>query len=131
MRSIIGPDSFLLYRAKSEGLQMQAFCLLPELPHGQGFIAATKIKLEGKTAVPLARDMETILSSSGWRKDSITRFSNSGNSSRKSTPRCASVTSPGLGYVPPPTIDTYDEVWCGARNGGSVAKIPSSFPTTE
>src|SRR3989344_5688571 len=103
---MIGPESFLLYLSRSDGLQMHAFCLEPAFPQGQGFMAATKIKLEGKTAVPLARDMETILSSSGWRRDSITRFSNSGNSSRKSTPRCASVTSPGLGYVPPPMIDT-------------------------
>src|SRR3990167_6857922 len=110
MRSMIGPDNFLLYLSRSEGLQIQAFCLLPAFPQGQGFMAATRIKLEGKTAVPLAREMETILSSSGWRKDSITLFSNSGNSSRNRTPRCARVTSPGLGKVPPPTIETWDEV---------------------
>ena len=51
---------------------MQALIFEPEFPHGQGFIAATKIKLEGKIAEPLAREMETILSSSGWRKDSKT-----------------------------------------------------------
>src|SRR3990167_6612922 len=106
MRSMMGPDNFLLYLSRSDGLQMQAFFLLPELPQGQGFIAATRIKFEGKIAVPLAREIETILSSSGWRRDSITLFSNSGNSSRNRTPLCASVTSPGLGYVPPPTIET-------------------------
>src|SRR3989338_7560372 len=97
MRSIIGPDSFLLYLSKSEGLQMQAFCLLPVFPQGQGFIAATKIKLDGKMAEPLAREMETMLSSSGCRSDSITLLSNSGNSSKNKTPRCANVTSPGFG----------------------------------
>src|SRR3989344_4301374 len=106
MRSIIGPDNFLLYLSRSDGLQIQVFCLLPAFPQGQGFIAATNMKLEGKTAEPLAREIETILSSSGWRRDSITLFSNSGNSSRNKTPRCASVTSPGLGYVPPPTLET-------------------------
>src|SRR3989338_7510332 len=106
MRSMIGPDSFLLYLSKSDGLQMQAFCLLPVFPQGQGFMAATRIKLEGKMAVPLAREIETILSSKGWRRDSITLFSNSGNSSKNKTPRCASVTSPGFGYVPPPMSET-------------------------
>src|SRR3989344_216927 len=106
MRSIIGPDNFLLYLSKSEGLQMQAFFLFPAFPHGQGFIAATNIKFDGKTAEPFAREIETMLSSSGWRSDSKTLFSNSGNSSKNKTPRCASVTSPGLGYVPPPMSDT-------------------------
>src|SRR3989338_4855135 len=106
MRSIIGPDNFLLYLSRSEGLQIQALCLFPAFPHGQGFIAATSIKFDGKIAEPLAREIETMLSSSGWRRDSITLFSNSGNSSRNKTPLCASVTSPGLGYVPPPTIET-------------------------
>src|SRR3989344_6580399 len=106
MRSIIGPESFLLYLSKSDGLQIQAFCLFPALPHGQGFIAATRIKLEGKMAEPLAREIETMLSSRGCRSDSITLFSNSGNSSKNKTPRCARVTSPGLGYVPPPISET-------------------------
>src|SRR3989344_2557654 len=102
MRSMIGPDNFLLYLSRSDGLQMQALVLDPAFPQGQGFMAATNIKLDGKIAEPLAREIETMLSSSGWRSDSITLLSNSGNSSRNKTPRCASVTSPGLGKVPPP-----------------------------
>ena len=42
---------------------------------------------------------------------------NSGTSSRKSTPRCASEISPGRGQVPPPTSAIAVAVWCGARNG--------------
>jgi len=53
-----------------------------------------------------ARDTETLRSSKGCRSDSMTRRSNSGNSSRKSTPWCARVISPGRGIAPPPTSAT-------------------------
>jgi hypothetical protein len=41
----------------------------------------------------------------------------SGNSSRKSTPLCARVISPGRGMRPPPTSPACDTVWWGARKG--------------
>ena len=85
---------------------MQFLSLFPLFPQGQGFIAATKIKFEGKIADPRAREIETILSSRGCLSASNTLFSNSGNSSKKSTPLCASVTSPGFGFAPPPIIET-------------------------
>ena len=44
---------------------------------------------------------------------------NSGNSSRRRTPRCARLASPGRGPGPPPTIAAVEAEWCGARNGGS------------
>jgi hypothetical protein len=40
--------------------------------------------------------------SSGWRSESSTRGSNSGNSSRNSTPWCESEISPGFARWPPP-----------------------------
>jgi hypothetical protein len=40
------------------------------------------MKLAGKFNVPVLRAMETVLSSSGWRKTSSTREPNSGSSSR-------------------------------------------------
>ena len=59
---------------------------------------------------------------------------NSGNSSRKSTPRCARLASPGRGAAPPPpTIAAADAEWCGARNGGTRIRPPpgASTPATE
>jgi len=41
--------------------------------------------------------------SSGWRSESSTRASNSGNSSRNRTPLWASDISPGFARIPPPT----------------------------
>jgi hypothetical protein len=49
-----------------------------------------------------ARETETSPFSSGWRSASITRGSNSGSSSRNSTPLCASDISPGFARMPPP-----------------------------
>lgn len=40
--------------------------------------------------------------SSGWRNDSSAARENSGNSSRKRTPLCASEISPGCALLPPP-----------------------------
>ena len=52
----------------------------------------------------LARATIVSPASSGWRSESSTCGENSGNSSRKSTPLCASDTSPGRARTPPPTI---------------------------
>jgi hypothetical protein len=84
---------------------VQGLPLMPKLPQGHGFMAATRMKLAGNRAEPLARETVTTLSSSGWRKASTVLESNSGNSSRKRTPLCANVISPGLGMLPPPTIE--------------------------
>src|SRR5260221_11574712 len=85
-------------------------------------MAAIKMKRAGKRAVPFEREMWMGPSSRGCLSDSMTRLSNSGNSSRKSTPRWAKVISPGRGIAPPPTSDTYDEVWCGERKGGAMPR---------
>jgi site-specific DNA recombinase len=70
-------------------------------PHG--FIAATNITCAGNVVVRLARAMCTTPCSSGCRNVSSTRRLNSGSSSRKSTPPCARLSSPGRGTLPPPT----------------------------
>ena len=49
------------------------------------------------------RTIVTWPSSSGWRSASRLGRANSESSSRKSTPRCASVASPGCGGFAPPT----------------------------
>jgi hypothetical protein len=71
--------------------------LEPKLPHGQGFSAATSMKSAGKTPTPFALATEIFLSSRGSLSASITRFSNSGNSSKNNTPLCERVISPGFG----------------------------------
>ena len=68
----------------------------------------------GNVAARPARTIATRPSSSGWRSASSTSRSNSGSSSRNSTPWSASVTSPGDSRGPPPTIAAYDVVWWGA-----------------
>jgi hypothetical protein len=60
------------------------------------------MKRAGKVSDMAARAMETVPSSSGCRITSSTLRGNSGNSSKKSTPLCASDTSPGRGIIPPP-----------------------------
>ena len=64
-------------------------------PYAHGFIAATNITLAGKVTVPAARLTVTLPSSSGCRNTSRVERLNSGSSSRKSTPLCARLTSPG------------------------------------
>ena len=71
----------------------------PRNPHGHGFIAPTSMKRAGKTAVRAARAMRTHPSSSGCRSTSSTCRLNSGISSRKSTPWCARLISPGRGML--------------------------------
>ena len=53
--------------------------------------------------MPAAREMVTRPSSSGCRIVSSTLRLNSGNSSRNSTPWCASEISPGVGLMLPPS----------------------------
>ncbi|MEI7751152.1 MAG: recombinase family protein [Candidatus Omnitrophota bacterium] len=72
------------------------------LPHGQGFIAATKRKSAGNVIWLLAREIVMQPSSSGPRNVSSASRRNSGSSSRKRTPPCESDISPGRGDVPPP-----------------------------
>ena len=80
----------------------------------------------------LARAITVSPASSGWRRASSTLGRNSGSSSRKRTPRCASETSPGRGLEPPPTSAAMLAEWCGARNGRRVAILPpSSSPASE
>ena len=69
----------------------------------QGFAAATNWKSAGNTKVPPARATTTRRSSRTCRSDSSVPRSNSGSSSRNSTPRCASDVSPGRAGVPPPS----------------------------
>src|ERR1039458_521597 len=54
--------------------------------NGQGFMAATSIKLEGMRRVIAERAMLSEPSSRGWRSISRTSRGDSGNSSRKSMP---------------------------------------------
>ena len=100
-----------------EGAHEHWWVLSPRYPHGQGFCAATSMHLAGKVVLPFAREMETTLSSIGCLRLSNTERGNSGNSSKKRTPRWASVISPGLGLEPPPISPTSEVVWCGERNG--------------
>ena len=78
----------------------------------------------GNVAERRARTITTCRSSSGWRSDSSAERRNSGSSSRKRTPRCARLASPGRGGFPPPTSPTSEIVWCGARNGGRTTGSP-------
>ena len=61
--------------------------------------------------------MVTTPSSKGWRRVSMAALSNSGSSSKNSTPLWAREISPGLGTAPPPVRDTAEAVWWGLRNG--------------
>ena len=69
-------------------------------------------------------------SSSGWRSASSAGRWNSGNSSRKRTPWCARLASPGPRVPPPPpTIAATEAEWCGARNGGTRTSPPPGRST--
>lgn len=83
----------------------------------QGFIAATSWKRAGNSAWCAAREIVMRPDSSGSRSTSSTARFHSVSSSRKSTPWCASETSPGRGGLPPPARATLEAVWCGARKG--------------
>ena len=75
-------------------------------PQGHGFIAEIMVKLAGNVTEPEARASVTFRSSSGWRRTSRVCELNSGNSSRKRTPRWARLSSPCRGQEPPPTSPT-------------------------
>ncbi len=79
-------------------------------------MAAMSWKRAGKSACRAAREIVMRPLSSGSRSTSSTWRLNSGSSSRKSTPWCASEISPGRGGDPPPTSATAEAVWCGARH---------------
>ena len=76
----------------------------------QGFIAASSWNREGKSTCSWILEMVIFPDSMGSLSASRTARSNSGNSSRKSTPQWASEISPGFGCVPPPTMAAADEV---------------------
>src|SRR3989304_1046384 len=63
-------------------------------------MAATSMKFAGKVTEPWARLIVTWRSSSGWRRTSSVGWPNSGSSSRKRTPRCERLISPGRGWGP-------------------------------
>ena len=68
------------------------------------------MKLQGYVKTALTLLIVTTLSSKGPLKTSNVFLLNSGSSSRKSTPLCARLISPGLGILPPPIIETPDIV---------------------
>ena len=74
-------------------------------------MAHTSIKRLGRVREPEARVMVTTPSSKGWRRVSMAALSNSGSSSKNSTPLWAREISPGLGTAPPPVRDTAEAVW--------------------
>ena len=75
----------------------------------------------GRTASSSARAMVMSPLSIGSRSASMTSVRNSGNSSRKSTPQCARLISPGRTWpLPPPTRAALLASWCGAAYGGRV-----------
>jgi site-specific DNA recombinase len=73
-----------------------------------GFIAATINGRAGKRACEPARAIATSPFSSGSRSASSSERGYSASSSRNSTPRCASESSPGRGGLPPPTKPARD-----------------------
>ena len=64
-----------------------------------------------------ARTTVTRPSSSGWRSASRVSRRNSGSSSRKRTPLCARLASPGRGGLPPPIRPAVLVPVCGLRKG--------------
>ena len=120
MRSSSGPERRRRWRARSAAVQLAA--RRPPSPHGHGFEAATSMNRVGKTMTCWPRTIVTWPSSSGWRSASRLGRANSDSSSRNSTPRWASVASPGCGGLAPPTRPAAEIVWCGARNGRAVTR---------
>ena len=102
--------------------------------HGHGFAARTSVNRAGKVACTAARAIVTSPDSSGWRSASSESRPNSGASSRNKIPMCARLTAPGrITPAPPPTIAAFDDVWCGAQNGGTVQqpRPRRQLPATE
>ena len=102
-RSSRGPEIRAAYRARAASLQAHAPGE-PSAPQRQAFMAATSMNCAGKATAALALQTTTRPSSSGWRRLSSTARGNSANSSRKRTPRCAQLISPGRSLAPPPPI---------------------------
>jgi hypothetical protein len=98
----------------------------PAFPHGQGFMAATSWNWAGNRARAMARVISTYPVSMGSLRLSRAPRCTWGSSSRKRTPRWASVISPGRMGTPPPTSDGTDAEWCGARKGGRQRGAPVS-----
>ena len=80
-------------------------------------MAAISWKLAGNSLCRAARDTMTRPDSIGWRRVSSACRDHSASSSRKSTPLCASETSPGRGLPPPPISATALARWCGLLYG--------------
>ena len=118
IRSRSGPETRARYCLTSRSVQVQRCVGWPYQPQRQGFMAQTSMKRLGYTAVPAARETVTTPSSSGWRSASRTSRWNSGSSSRKSTPLCARLISPGWSCAPP-DMAAAEMVWCGERKGRS------------
>ena len=110
-RSSSARDTLSRYAAIRAGGHAHSRRGSPRPPHGHRFIVATSRKRAGKSARPPTRATETTPSSSGCRRASSTGRGNSGSSSRRSTPRCARLTSPGRGTYPPPTTAAADAPW--------------------
>ena len=105
MRSSSGPEIFLRYFFTSAGVHLHLPDGCPYQPHLHGFIAQISMNFAGYVTRPAVRTMETVPSSSGWRKTSKASTRNSGSSSRNSTPLCARLNSPGIGMpFPPPAM---------------------------
>ena len=90
-------------------------------PQGHPFTTATTRGRAGNHELARAREIQTLPSSNGWRSASSALLRNSASSSRKSTPRCARLISPGRGTSPPPTGAASLTEWCGALNGRRLA----------
>ena len=125
MRSNSGPEILSRYRLRASGKQVHSRFGSIAKPHGHGFIAAPIMKRAGHTTVPLARLTEMDPSSIGSRKASKTLRLNSGSSSKKRTPLCARLASPGARRDPPPTKETIDAEWWGVRKGREVTGLNS------
>ena len=91
------------------------------------------MKEAGRVALYLARAMVISRSSRGWRMVSRAERLNSGNSSRKRTPLCARLISPGWSEAPPPMRATSEMVWWGLRKGRwwRSEMLRPSLPATE
>ena len=76
---------------------------LPPDPHWRP-VLKSRLYVAAGVLVLWALAIETRPVSTGWRRASKVARWNSGSSSRKSTPLCARLISPGLARSPPPTI---------------------------
>ncbi len=121
------------YAETRAGVHVHSILGSPRPPQGHRFIVATSWNRAGKVMRPAALATVIAPSSSGCRSASSAGRTNSGSSSRKSTPRWASVASPGRSPGPPPTIAAAEAVWCGARNGRTATsgRPGASRPATE